>query len=89
MNLSSLVINLQNEALLTLTVDLLVHNLNVLKAASVRILFVYNWDGELVFESLQVQLLWSDLSQFSQGPVLTILFLNTHVVFFVDKIFLQ
>ena len=89
MNLSSLVINLQNEALLTLTVDLLVHNLNVLKAASVRILFVYNWDGELVFESLQVQLLWSDLSQFSQGPVLTILFLNTHVAFFVDKIFLQ
>jgi hypothetical protein len=51
MDRSGLIIDLQYEALLTLAENLLLHDLNVFKAA---MFLVLDCDGELVFESLQV-----------------------------------
>ena len=57
MDCGGLVIDLEDEALLSLAVDLLVHDLDVLEAAAVLSFFVFDWDGELVLKCLQVQLL--------------------------------
>ena len=90
MDFSGLVINLQYQALFSLAVDLLVHDLDELEAAAVRYFFVDDWDGELVFECLQVQLLGFQLRQLAQGPILILLVLqNTHIVDFARVIFLQ
>ena len=56
MDCSSLIVDLQHVTLLTLAVDLLVHDLDVLEAAAIRFLFVLNRDGILVLECCQVQL---------------------------------
>jgi hypothetical protein len=88
MNRVGLVINLQHESLLALTVDLLVHNLNILKVAA--LLFVLDRSRELVFENRQVKIFRFQLRQITQGPVLILLaLLNTDIVGFVNKVFLQ
>ena len=88
MNRVGLVINLQYESLLALTVDLLVHNLNILKVAA--LLFVLDRSRELVFENRQVKIFRFQLRQITQGPVLILLaLLNTDIVGFVNKVFLQ
>ena len=51
MDRGGLVVNLQYKSLLTLAINLLVHNLDVLEAATVCGRFVFDWDGELIFES--------------------------------------
>ena len=56
MDCGGLVVYLQDEAILTFTLDLLVHDLDVLKAAALRNFAVDDWDGEFVFERLQVKL---------------------------------
>ena len=56
MNCGGLVVYLQDEAILSLALDLLVHDLDVLKAAALRNFAVDDWDGEFVFERLQVKL---------------------------------
>ena len=58
------IINLQHNALLSFAEDLLVHDLNVLKAAAVLNLFVFYWDHEMIFENLEMQLFWFQLRQF-------------------------
>ena len=85
MDRSGLIIELQYEALLTLAENLLVHDLDVLKAS---LFFLFDWNGELVFEGLQVQLFWFQTRQFFQGPKL-ILLNFAQIVDFVDQIFLQ
>ena len=85
MNRCGLIIDLQYEALLPLAENLLVHYLNVFKAA---MFLVIDWDGELIFESLQVQLFRLQTSQFFQGPNL-ILLTFAQIIDFVDQIFLQ
>ena len=57
MDYGGLVVYLQDEALLALAVDPLVHDLHVLKAAALRYFAVDDWDGEFVFESLQVKVI--------------------------------
>ena len=81
----SLVINLHRKSLLTFAIYLLVHDLDILEAASVLSFFILDRDDELVFECLQVKLLWFHQRQFPQGPVL-ILFthLDIHIFLFVD-----
>ena len=56
MDYGGLVVDLQDEALLTFAVDLLVHDLDVLIAATLRYFAADDWDGEFVFERLQVKL---------------------------------
>ena len=55
-NRSGFVRDLYHKTLLTFTVNLLEHDLDELEAAAVRYLFVFDWDGEIVFESSQVKL---------------------------------
>ena len=56
MDCGGLVVYLQDEAIFTLALDLLVHDLDVFKAAALRNFAIDDWDGEFVFERLQVKL---------------------------------
>ena len=93
MDCGGLVVYLQDEAILTLALDLLVHDLDVLKAAALRNFAVDDWDGEFVFERLQVKLFRFQSRQFTQGPVLFLIdFHITQTVKnlnIVSEIFLQ
>ena len=89
-NRSGLVRDLHHKALLTFTVNLLKHDLDELEAAAVRYFFVFDWDGEIVFESGQMKLFRLQERQTTQGPVLVLFaFRNTRLVFFIDKILLH
>ena len=85
MNCGGLVVNLQDEALLTLALDLLVHDLDVLEAAAFLKFTVDNWNGKFVFERLQVKLFRFHLRQFTQRPVLILIdFRIAHTVKNID-----